>query len=229
MFPFAELCLVEGEINMEKHLVGQWSSSSVGVSSYTYICGYCGSNSGPSRGYTCTVTSTGSGGRTLSTNKAYIYLCPKCNKPTFINLTNDKEQVPGPRVGDEVEYLPEDIKQLYDEARNCISVNAFTSSVLACRKLLMNISVTKGAESDKSFAFYVNFLEKHLLPPNSKLWVDHIRLKGNEATHEINHMTSEDALELLEFTTMLLRIVFEMPGKMMKHEKKSENKPKIVN
>jgi Domain of unknown function (DUF4145) len=180
---------------MEKHLSGLWQSSSIGISKFNYTCGYCGSSSGPSRAYSC-VHSYTSGGRTYNPTNAYIYLCPTCNKPTFINLTDDKEQVPGPRIGNEVDFLPEEIRQLYNEARNCISVNAFTSAVLACRKLLMNISVTKGADSDKSFVYYVNYLEQHLLPPNSRMWVDHIRLKGNEATHEINHMTSDDAIRV---------------------------------
>jgi len=47
--------------------------------------------------------------------------------------------------------------------------------------------------------------------------VDHIRQKGNEATHEIPNMGNEDAVELLEFIEMLLRVVYELPGKMKKH------------
>jgi Domain of unknown function (DUF4145) len=37
------------------------------------------------------------------------------------------------------------------------------------------------------------------VPPNGKGWVDHIRKKGNEATHEIILMKREDALELMAF------------------------------
>ena len=47
-------------------------------------------------------------------------------------------------------------KHYYREARNGVSVGAHTSSVLACRKLLMNIAVNQGAEAGKSFISYVD-------------------------------------------------------------------------
>ena len=38
------------------------------------------------------------------------------------------------------------VKALYEEARDCIKVNAYTATILCCRKLLMNIAVVQGAE-----------------------------------------------------------------------------------
>lgn len=196
---------------MVTRLSGSWNSTIESVSNFSYICGYCGAKSGPSRGYSCSTN----GKQPLIQGK--IYICPTCNKPTFVRL-GSSEQVPGPRIGNDIGHLPEDIESLYNEARNCISVNAYTSSILSCRKLLMNIAVSKGAEAGKSFAFYVSYLEaNHFIPPNSREWVDHIRSKGNEATHEIPSMSKVDAIELLDFAEMLLRVVYEMPGKMAKH------------
>lgn len=121
-------------------------------------------------------------------------------------------------MGEEIEHLPSGVDQLYNEARKCISVNASSSAVLSCRKLLMNVSVSKGADPGKQFAYYVKFLEEnHFIPPDSRDWVDHIRKKGNEATHEIPSVSKDDAIELLEFVEMLLRFVYEMPGKMAKY------------
>jgi hypothetical protein len=189
---------------MVQKLGGSWYGASE-TKGNSYTCGYCGLKSGPSRYYYC----DGKPHRFGS-----IYICPNCNRPTFISY-DGKEQVPGPILGEEIEYLPPSIEELYNEARKCITVNAYTSSVLSCRKLLMNVSVSKGAEAGKTFAFYVTFLEEnHFIPPNSREWVDHIRKKGNEATHEIPSLTKDDAVELLEFTEMLLRFVYEMPGRM---------------
>ena len=82
----------------------------------------------------------------------------------------------------------------------------------------MNISVSKGANLGESFAHYVKYLnDKNYTPPNSTDWVDHIRRKGNEATHDIPDIGKEDAIELLTFSEMLLRFVFEMPGRMQAH------------
>lgn len=183
---------------------GNWYRVSSGELGVSYNCGYCGSVSGPSSLYYVEGYD----------NSVRIYICPACNRPTYMNEYT-KEQVPGPSVGNDVKYLPEGIEELYAEARNCIKVNAYTSSVLSCRKLLMNISVTKGAEPGKRFVFYVTFLEdNHFIPPDGRGWVDHIRQKGNEATHEIPSIDKEDAFELLGFTEMLLRFVYEMPGRM---------------
>jgi hypothetical protein len=207
--------MVKGVVKMPLNLKGDWNHSISHITSVSFICGFCGSKAGPSKGYTCYVKDKAS-----QIPRGNIYICPNCNKPTFINKI-ESEQVPGPIMGDEIEYLPEGIERLYNEARKCISVSAYTSSVLSCRKLLMNVSVSKGAQPGKTFAYYVNFLEdNHYIPPNSKEWVDHIRKKGNEATHEIPEMSMEDAIELIEFTEMLLRFVYEMPGKMTKHKTK---------
>lgn len=77
----------------------------------------------------------------------------------------------------------------------------------------MNIGVQEGAAEGKSFVFYIDFLaEKGYIPPNGRGWVDHIRKKGNEATHEIALMNRTDAEELLTFTEMLLKFVYEFPN-----------------
>jgi hypothetical protein len=195
-------------------LRGNWQDKIFIATGYSYTCGYCGTLAGPSRSYKCTYLNQSS---KSTISSGHLYICPNCNRPTFIA---DKEQVPGPILGGEIEHLPDGIQELYQEARKCVSVNAFTSAVLSCRKLLMNVSVTKGADHGKSFAFYVTFLEdNHFIPPGSREWVDHIRKKGNEATHEIPSISQEDAIELLEFTEMLLRFVYELPGKMTRHVK----------
>ena len=101
---------------------------------------------------------------------------------------------------------------LYQEVRNASSVGAYTASTLACRKLLMNVAVALGAALNQSFVAYVDFLvEQGHVTPSSRTWVDKIRSKGNEATHEIALMTRVDATELIDFTEMLLKLVYEYP------------------
>lgn len=88
----------------------------------------------------------------------------------------------------------------------------------------MNIAVSKGSKEGGSFASYVQFLkDNNYIPPGSEAWVDHIRKKGNEANHELPDMQEDDAEELLKFTEMLLRFVYELPGHMEKHIKKEDD------
>ena len=118
-----------------KDLRGSWKASGIQITNNSYHCGYCGSYAGPSFAYQCLHQF---GGDTKTSG--FIYICPNCNKPTFLNVT-EKEQVPGILSGEKLNHLPADIEQLYEEARACLSVSAYTSSVLSCRKLLMNVSV----------------------------------------------------------------------------------------
>lgn len=163
----------------------------------TYSCGYCGNQVASASGY-------------ASNSNDNLYVCPMCTKPTFHGIS---WQVPGVLPGRSVEHLPEDIAALYKEARECAGAGAYTGSVLLCRKLLMNIGVKEGADEGKSFVYYVDFLaEKGYVPPNGRGWVDHIRKKGNEATHEIALMVRTDSDELITFTEMLLKFVYEFPN-----------------
>jgi hypothetical protein len=149
--------------------------------------------------------------------KAFIYICAHCRRPIFLLLKSEQvvTQAPGASFGDPVENVPTAIASLYDEARSCMKVSAFTSAVLGCRKLLMNIAVEEGADEGKRFIDYVEFLsDKGFVPPGGKHWVDHIRKQGNEATHEIDTKTEADATDLLSFVEMLLKFIYEFPAKV---------------
>jgi hypothetical protein len=97
------------------------------------------------------------------------------------------------------------------------SSGAYPAAVLACRKLLRHIAVSKGAPSGAKFVDYVEFLAaNNYVPPSAKEWVDHIRKKGNEANHEITIMGRDEAEELITFSEMLLKLVFEFPAAMLR-------------
>jgi hypothetical protein len=116
-----------------------------------------------------------------------------------------------------VASLPKDVESLYAEARSSIAASAYTGAALICRKILMHIAVEKGADEGKSFQFYVEHLANvGYVPPDGKGWVDHIRTKGNEATHEIVITQKADAEELFSFLEMLLRFVYEFPARISK-------------
>jgi hypothetical protein len=168
--------------------------------SRSYICSYCGNLVAASVGF--------AGGGVAAT----IYICPHCDEPTY--WWGDK-RIPGVSPGKEVPGPPADVASLYREAREATAAGAPTSAVLACRKLLMNIAVSLGAAPSEPFITYVEYLAgAGYVPPNGKGWVDHIRKKGNEATHEIRLMTTTDAEELIIFLEMLLKFIYEFPNRV---------------
>jgi Domain of unknown function (DUF4145) len=169
----------------------------------TYSCGYCNYEVATDLGYGLR--------HNQGFQKGGIYICPNCLAPTFI--TPDSQQFPSTAFGKAVDHVPEDLYSLYEEARRCTAQNCYTAAVLLCRKMLMNIAVAQGAEKNLRFIEYVNYLsDKGFTPPNGKHWVDHIRKKGNEATHEIELMKDSDAKELILFIEMLLKFIYEFPA-----------------
>ncbi len=166
----------------------------------SYTCAYCGKATSPTEGYI------------TQDHKRAVVICPFCREPTY--LRGDK-QFPSEPFGPAVEDCPDAVTQLFNEARNCMSVSAFTPAVLACRVILMHIAVEKGAEPKLTFAAYVKYLvDKHFVPPGGHDWVDAIREKGNEANHGIEMMTGQEAERILTFVQMLLRFIYEMPAKV---------------
>lgn len=124
-------------------------------------------------------------------------------------------QIPGVPFGDPVLHLPAEVAALYDEARRCTAGSSYTAAVLATRKLLMHIAVNLGAKEGQNFMEYVQYLaDNGYVPPNGKAWVDHIRKRGNEANHEILLMRKEDAADLINFTEMLLKFIYEFPKRV---------------
>ncbi len=79
----------------------------------------------------------------------------------------------------------------------------------------MSIAVAQGAKEGESFLAYVDDLAaRGYVPPNGKAWVDHIRTKGNEANHEIKLMAQTDAEDLILFSEMLLKFIYEFPNRV---------------
>lgn len=167
--------------------------------SKNYTCGHCGSDIVSNLGY-------------FSSKNQCIYICHKCFSPSYFY---DKIQIPGALHTASFQNLDPKINDIYNEARNCFSANAFTASVMCCRKLLMHITVDKGAKQNVTFKDYVTYLlDKNYISIEHKDWVDHIREKGNEANHEIVIMQKSEAEDLLEFCEMLLKTLYDYPNKM---------------
>ena len=174
-----------------------------------FICGFCNTKVASDRGYIFKLHQPG----VSHPMQGGVYICSNCGNPIF--HAPNRRQYPSPPFGNPVPHVPKELNDLYEEARRCTGENCFTAAVLLCRKMLMNIAVQEGAKEGLKFIEYVNHLsDKGYIPPNGKHWVDHIRTKGNEATHEIALMNQEDARDLLSFVEMILRFIYEFPQRV---------------
>jgi hypothetical protein len=178
-----------------------WQSLSH-IPAWRFICGHCSTTVSSDRGW----SALGPGNAAVG----FVYTCPECRGPVF---RKGNAQFPIAAFGKPVPLVPKELNDLFEEARSCTSANAFTAAVLICRKMLMNIAVQEGAEEGLRFIEYVDYLAaRGFVPPNGRHWVDHIRRRGNEATHEISLMSETDAKELVGFVEMLLRFIYEFPN-----------------
>jgi hypothetical protein len=175
-----------------------------------FTCGHCGHPLASEKGYKARLQDARN-----SDYHPFLYVCHFCTRPTFFDAET-RQQWPGASFGNDVLNISdENVQRLYNEARRCITTNSFTASVMCSRKLLMNIAVSKGATKNQSFAKYVDYLsDSNYIPAGSKDWVDHIRSKGNDANHEIAVMKREDAEELISFSEMLLKLIYEFPARI---------------
>lgn len=182
------------------------------LESKDFKCGYCAKEIASKEGFKATTERRNQRTGKYFTVDGLIYICHYCEFPTFFD--NEGYQFPGEVFGEKINFIPDPlVSELYEEARKCHSFNAFNSSVMLCRKVLMNLSVSEGADEGLSFQKYIDYLEQNgFIPPNGRKWVDLIRKLGNSANHKIEHKTEKDSKLILHFTGMLLKFIYEMPG-----------------
>lgn len=205
---------------MSKNIKIRWSDIQ-NLDSHKFTCGHCGNPLVSDKGFIGNFLV--SIGRS-ETRPVHIYICHYCTKPTFIA---EGSQVPGVPFGNTVDFIDDKfVNDLFNEARRCCQVNSYTAAVLCCRKLLMNIAVNHEANKDLNSKQYVDYLyDQGIIPKGSKEWVDFIRDKGNEANHEIEIMEEDDAIGILSFSEILLKIIYETKGQFKNITKKKLKKP----
>lgn len=168
--------------------------------SHSYKCGYCGIDIASDRVYYNEHSYTG------------IFICPHCGGPSFFC---NNTQIPSPSLGKKISHLPETIEYVYNEIRSCCSHNSPTAAIMLARKLIMHIAVHHGAEEDKRFVYYTNFLiDNGLVTKPTAPLLERIKDLGNEANHEITNTSMDNALLMLNFIEVLLINNYEYPGNL---------------
>jgi hypothetical protein len=175
---------------------------------------YDGSTADAWHAYTCSFCGTRISGAVIAADATGLPIikwlwCPECGNPSVLAL--DGAIYPGVLFGPQIEGLPSETDAAYNEARRCMSVNAYTASELICRKILMHVAVEKGAKEGDTFINYIGHLENEgFVTPPMKKWVTLIKNHGNDATHILEAPNQNHAESTLMFTAELLRLVYEM-------------------
>ncbi len=172
-----------------------------------FVCGVCDKTTSAAVIAYKTVAVPGSGGSETKETVRWIE-CPSCG---WGSVENDGRFYPGRRFGPGIEGLPSEVGAAYDEARDCMQVNAYTGAELVCRKILMHVACEKGAKEGKPFGYYLDYLEEAgFVPLPMKPWVDLIRKHANRSTHRLETPKKERAESTVSFTAQFLRMIYEM-------------------
>ena len=143
-------------------------------------------------------------------------LCPSCGHGS---VQHGNTILPSLLSVPQVEGLPSDICQVYDEARKSFAVEAYTGCELLCRKILMGVAVDRGAAEDKSFEHYVDYLKDNgHITASLKDMADIIRRNGNQSTHKIGQPDPERAEYTMGFTAQVLRSIYEIESQFSKYQ-----------
>ena len=156
---------------------------------------------------------TNSGSTAKKSNPQFLMgYCPECGYPLIQDMYNNKT-IPTARCFEKIEHLPKDVETLYNEIRDAYSAGAYTCCVIAGRTLLANIAVEQGAEENKSFVYYVDYMVENFLPKsNSRPWVDKVRQLGNDSAHKYVIAEQEKAKLSIKFLEAILKNVYEFPN-----------------
>lgn len=172
---------------------------------FPYLCGGCGHKVR---------------GRVIASEKVrggteiFWCLCT-CGQATILTIFGVaiEKQWPTALLYHSNEKWPDDLKKLFSEAASSFSVQAFTSTTMICRKILMACACEKGAEDGKSFAFYVDYIvDEVLVYPDAKAAIDRIRNIGNGANHSVEFVSNANATIAMDTIVYLLNALYALPA-----------------
>lgn len=143
-----------------------------------------------------------------------------------INIRNMATQAPP-------EYLPDGIRDGFNEAATCLAVECWNAAGLMFRKCvdlatygLLPEEDTAGLNRHKrrNLAARLEWLfEQQLMPRDLETLSDCIREDGNDGAHG-NPLKKEDAEDLLDFTTAVLERLYTEPKKLEQAKERREQR-----
>jgi len=115
--------------------------------------------------------------------------------------------------------IPKEIADDYDEANRCNDVLAHRATVAMCRRSLQSACISKGADPKVDLIDQIDELEtKRVINPSMKEIAHAVRMVGNWGAHPqedpLKKVTSDDAIEILKFTSEFLDETFIRPARL---------------
>ena len=127
-------------------------------------------------------------------------------------------KVPQPDVP---EFLPENIERFYSEALDNEIRENWNSCGSMCRKVVDVATKNLGANPDSKMRVRFQELESaKKITPDLAIWGQAIWKDGNDASHDSDPFSEEEAHQIRAFTELFLIYVYSLPG--MLNERKAK-------
>ena len=119
---------------------------------------------------------------------------------------------PSPLSTGAPEHTPENVAEFYRQGMENLQKN-YDAAGSMFRKVLDTGLKAKFPEIKGDLKKrIVKAADQHELTPDLAEWAHQIRLDGNDATHEEEPFSEEDAMRLQSFTALVLIYLFNLPG-----------------
>lgn len=131
-------------------------------------------------------------------------------------------KIPSPDVP---RFLPPNIEKFYRQALDNENRKNWDSCGAMCRKVLDVATKEKGADQNDGMKKRLSFLQQNgILSPALVEWADAIWKDGNDASHDSDPFSPEEAQQIRSFTELFLMYVYTLPG-MLKDRQSNTSPP----
>lgn len=126
------------------------------------------------------------------------------------------------------EHTPEVLERLFLQASNALKRGDADASGAMSRKVLDNSTqqlLAEDAAKDRTINARIDALaEKGMLTSELAQWAHEIRLSGNDAVHDLDPYTIDEAGELLTFVELYLTYIYTLPGRLEERRRRRAEK-----
>ncbi len=164
---------------------------------------------------------TSNGARRFQT----VLRCPDCaqltivehNGPTFAPTENRVIRVypESPETALDVKHLPDDVRQYFNDARRVLDAGVPDAAAVQLRRTLEAAAGHFNVKERVLMRSIERLINEGLVTKSFGGVLHHIRVVGNQGAHASDERVDEATAEIaLQFTTQLLRNLFEVPEEL---------------
>lgn len=119
---------------------------------------------------------------------------------------------PRPPDSEIPDHMPANVHQYFSEAVTNVTTGPNAAGAMFRKSLDVGLKYVDPDGSGNLIGRIEGAAERGLLTENLAEWAHHIRMEGNDAAHDEDPFTSDEAKDLHRFTELVMMYLFTLPG-----------------